>query len=110
MDSVALDEYRILSCLGLEIFGEPSGGLAVGLGVEARDIVVSEGSCASIGDIAWLIEPVGGEPHFKASVARRLHEEQEIAAPVTGDHSIRIGFLDLGNVGGEILDFVNVVD
>ena len=65
---------------------------------------------ARVGHVAGLVHPVGGEPHLEARVARRLHQQEQIAAPVAGDHGIGSGLLDLGHVGGEVLDLVDVVN
>ena len=107
---VALDVQGILTCLDLEVLGEGRRLLAIGVGEERRQRVVPQRRIASVGNVARLVDPVGEKARLEPRIPGGLHEQQQVVRPVARDHRVGRRFLDLGDVGREILDLVHVVD
>ena len=101
---------RVCTRLSLEILSEGCALVAVGVGEVGLHGEVAQRRVAGGGDVAGLVERRGEEAPFESGIRGGLQQQQQVVAPVARDDRIGAPRPDLGYVGREVLDLVDVME
>lgn len=100
---------RIVESKIIIVIGKRNDGLEIGIRVERSGKDMKLGNRERIEDIERMIEEGSGEIGIEEREDGRINEKEKIVRKVEGEESIKIGGMNIGEIGREVMDFVELM-